>query len=72
VVVVVSVVVVSVVVVFSSVVPLSLLIEPGGGFSSGTLGVAEPESPGLAITIPTTSPVTTAARAMRPNLRMKT
>jgi hypothetical protein len=64
------VVVVSVVVVFWSVVPLSLVIEPGGGFSSGTLGVAEPESPEFAITTPTTRPVVTAASAMRPNLRM--
>ena len=47
------------------VVPLSLdEIVPGGGFSSGMLGVAEPEFPESAITIPTIRPVTTAAMAM--------
>src|SRR6478672_8599707 len=50
------------------VVPLPL-IEPGGGFNSGMLGVALPEPPALAITMPTISPVMTAASAIRPKRR---
>ena len=56
---------------FWSVVPLSL-IEPGGGFSSGTLGVALFESPELAITTPASRPVAMAAIAIRPKRRKRT